>query len=88
MNTWQLCPKCNGQGTNYNHQATSTSCICDLCNGHKVISIFTGKPPQQSSVSTAITNLEHLQPFEGDILTKQPNKNEFFINVPDSDKAV
>jgi len=50
MNNWQLCPKCNGQGTNYNNNAITTSCICDLCNGHKVISAFTGKPPQSVSI--------------------------------------
>lgn len=39
MNTWQLCPKCNGQG-----QPIGTG-HCDLCNGTKVISTLTGKPP-------------------------------------------
>lgn len=47
---WQLCPKCSGAGIVYTnwegHGLFSTTCICDLCNGKKVISIFTGEPPQ------------------------------------------
>lgn len=46
---WQLCPKCNGNGMLYTMWdgvgLFSTCCTCDLCNGHKVISVFTGKPP-------------------------------------------
>jgi hypothetical protein len=46
-NKWQLCPKCNGQGTVEKpphipgdvHQWTSSSCsfVCDVCNGAKII---------------------------------------------------
>lgn len=84
MNNWQLCPKCNGQGTNYNNNAINTSCICDLCNGHKIISAFTGKPPQHESsklnlnnivekVKDKIINNNHENPFleDADILRKQ-----------------
>jgi len=50
---WQLCPKCNGDGTvlvqNYNGNPTAI-CYgpvdCNLCNGKKIISRSTGLPPK------------------------------------------
>lgn len=45
--TWQLCPKCNGQGTvtkpphiqgdQTQWTTSATSFICDVCNGNKII---------------------------------------------------
>jgi len=45
--TWQLCPKCNGQsyvskpahvqGDQQYWSDTSTSHLCDVCNGNKII---------------------------------------------------
>jgi hypothetical protein len=46
-NTWQLCPKCNGEGLRFNLNGTTctTSAICDVCNGKKIISQIMGLPP-------------------------------------------
>ena len=54
---WQACPVCNGQGTVSrpsniagDQQTWSGSgtpiYMCPCCNGHKVINIRTGKPPE------------------------------------------
>lgn len=60
MNNWQLCPKCNGTGmfTCYGHAYTDTGEPCDLCNGHKIIGSFTGKPPigLPYTIETSSTN--------------------------------
>lgn len=45
-NTWQLCPKCNGTGQSYSVNLTALTNVCDVCNGTKIISIFTGLPPR------------------------------------------
>ena len=46
---WQLCPKCNGDGNLYRYNSPalicSTSAVCDICNGRKIISVVTGLPP-------------------------------------------
>jgi len=52
-NTWQLCPKCQGHGSYFPYHSgywpqttiSTAPVICDLCNGAKVISSITGKPP-------------------------------------------
>lgn len=49
--TWQLCPKCQGDGNLFRHNSpalmsTSTDAVCDVCNGKKIISSTTGLPPQ------------------------------------------
>jgi len=43
---WQVCPRCNGKGflDDCLYYYTS-SAICDVCNGKKIINIQTGKPP-------------------------------------------
>jgi DnaJ-class molecular chaperone len=46
---WQLCPKCGGDGNllRYNSPPImSSSVICDVCNGKKIINIYTGLPPK------------------------------------------
>jgi len=52
---WQVCPKCQGQGVLFfptgwpyvNEYITDGApCICDVCEGKKIINIQTGKPPQ------------------------------------------
>ncbi len=56
MNTWQTCPKCNGQGTLLTppyiagDQLTFISgtfelFACNVCNGKMIISRETGLPP-------------------------------------------
>lgn len=35
---YQLCPKCNGDGTLPQLHGTATSLICNVCNGAKIIS--------------------------------------------------
>lgn len=49
VNTWQLCPKCSGNGyyidTGFNGTTVNASAVCDLCDGQKIISTITGKPP-------------------------------------------
>lgn len=46
---WQLCPKCNGDGTlarfNSPNTSSSTSLTCDVCKGGKIISTITGLAP-------------------------------------------
>lgn len=43
-NTWELCPKCKGNG-DMRGQSQHYK-ICDLCNGKKIISSLTGLPPE------------------------------------------
>ncbi|AMR34152.1 hypothetical protein A0256_23225 [Mucilaginibacter sp. PAMC 26640] len=40
---WQICPKCNGSGTQV--MTMTSSNICDTCKGRKIISVATGLPP-------------------------------------------
>ena len=40
-NLWQLCPKCNGEGTVY---FLGVNTECNVCNGQKLISTLTGFP--------------------------------------------
>jgi DnaJ-class molecular chaperone len=42
---WQKCPVCSGTGNSFNSLSNSTSVICDVCNGRKIISEMTGLPP-------------------------------------------
>ena len=45
---YQKCPICNGQGTVTNNTIATTSSfsnVCTVCNGTKIISTITGKPP-------------------------------------------
>lgn len=55
---WQLCPKCNGTGGYYNANFMAITSICDVCNGLKIISKLTGKPPKDidlPNINTAST---------------------------------
>lgn len=45
-NIWQQCPVCNGDGTDHHSILSSSIPICKVCNGKRIISTFTGKPPQ------------------------------------------
>jgi len=49
MKTWELCPKCNGTGIGLNGSNINGYIPCDVCNGEKIISIFTGRPPKVPS---------------------------------------
>lgn len=48
INLWQVCPKCEGSGIamNFNNEVPMTTDTCDVCEGKKIISQQTGKPPQ------------------------------------------
>ena len=64
MGEYQLCPKCNGQGTvskppyvagDVNHWASSSSAFqCDVCNGNKIIArpLFNQGEGSQRSVAS------------------------------------
>lgn len=61
-NMWQLCPKCNGTGmrmgvtyTPTDYKINNYESCCDLCNGLKVISTLTGRPPQGLPPTTNTT---------------------------------
>ena len=54
INTWQLCPKCAGQGKvwippdwpyNETYTTDGSAFECDVCKGKKVISTITGLSP-------------------------------------------
>lgn len=42
---WQLCPKCNGNGSMSSWMSTNVWETCDVCDGKKIISVLTGQPP-------------------------------------------
>jgi DnaJ-class molecular chaperone len=44
---WQLCPKCEGSGQamNARNEIPMYTDTCDVCDGKKIISKQTGKPP-------------------------------------------
>jgi len=51
MKNWQGCPHCAGTGVekiiqSCTTQNTVTIPKCTVCNGKKIINIFTGKPPK------------------------------------------
>ena len=39
---WQQCPNCKGSGTTFCPLSHSTSAVCTVCKGHKLISELTG----------------------------------------------
>lgn len=54
-NQWQICPKCTGQGKVWmmpgqpwveTFSGTGEAFECDVCKGKKIISVITGKPPE------------------------------------------
>ena len=48
---WQLCPKCLGDGHLFRFNSPwiySDNCVCDVCNGEKILNIKTGLPPSKS----------------------------------------
>ena len=51
---WQLCPKCNGNKTQWDLRSTGIQ-YCNVCNGHGVISIFNGLPPYGYPTTITIT---------------------------------
>ena len=70
VNTWQVCPKCNGQGlvskpswiagdvvTWVSSEAIHT---CDVCNRKKIISRETGNPPEQSKWDKVNSKLDEV----------------------------
>jgi hypothetical protein len=52
---WQKCPICDGTGKNYNGSPIASSApFCPTCNGHRIISELTGKPPSYE-IKTDVT---------------------------------
>lgn len=45
MSTWQKCPVCDGKGTISGLSTIAPPIGCTVCNGKKIISSTTGKPP-------------------------------------------
>jgi hypothetical protein len=45
---WQKCPICNGSGRDFTPLSNSSSSICSVCDGSKIISELTGLPPSLS----------------------------------------
>ena len=46
VSNWQTCPLCNGTGIK-STPGLSTGCPpCEVCNGKRIISLKTGKPPK------------------------------------------
>ena len=43
---WQKCPICNGTGEVFPVGISNGPKKCDVCNGKKIISKLTGKPPK------------------------------------------
>jgi len=62
---WQKCPICNGSGKIHDTLSSSSSGICSVCNGTKIISELTGLPPVKKDTvkagSTTIITYEELQ---------------------------
>lgn len=49
---WQKCPICNGTGVVPSHGITSSSStLCTVCKGAKIISEVTGLPPDNAAVT-------------------------------------
>jgi DnaJ-class molecular chaperone len=46
--TWQKCPSCYGTGASQQiiPYSNSTTPVCTVCRGKKIISRVTGKPPK------------------------------------------
>lgn len=69
---WQKCPICNGTGVddtiNYSRNVMNTNYPCQTCNGRKIISELTGRPPQsQSSRADEVIDQEFLDNLGSDL---------------------
>lgn len=47
---WQKCPICNGTGTTFYPLSSSTSAVCTVCDGRKIISYANGNPPGMNDI--------------------------------------
>jgi len=75
LGEWQLCPKCNGQGTVgkppylpvevTEWASTSVAHQCDVCNGNKIIARPTPQPPL-SLPEGIVEQLEKENPYKKD----------------------
>ena len=63
---WQKCPICNGTGKNYNGSPIASSApFCPTCNGQRIISELTGKPPAyEIKTNVASTGVSPCNSFE------------------------
>ena len=55
---WQQCPNCKGSGTTFYPLSHSTSAVCTVCKGYKIISELTGLPPISESVKVVSKNTQ------------------------------
>ncbi|HRI34984.1 MAG TPA: hypothetical protein PLD02_14645 [Saprospiraceae bacterium] len=66
--SYQACPICNGSGTVFSPLSSTTSAICTVCNGKKIIDTVTGLPPTYTAaVNTDFkdANMESQQEYFG-----------------------
>lgn len=47
--TWQVCPLCHGTAVRVSSSSTPT---CEVCRGHRIISMLTGAPPRSADPIT------------------------------------
>jgi len=77
-NTWQVCPKCNGNKQLLNNFAQPVQ--CHICNGFGIISQLTGLPPTTNGevfkYYPPIT-----QPYLGDKKLYHPYKIDDMQNI-------
>lgn len=64
---WQKCPNCNGAGVTYYPMSISTSAVCDVCKGRKIIHQLSGLPPASKDEGTDFRdgNMESQQEYFG-----------------------
>lgn len=82
--SYQLCPKCNGDGNlgRYNSPNTYSEVpICDVCNGDKVLKIYASQlhTTQESKEVTAILGLDQPWPLK-DVLAKLVESSETLLD--------
>lgn len=81
--TWQLCPKCDGEGLLSHENPDYVKMACNLCYGHKVISNETGKPPVTTN-SYAMVGDFHAHDHESTQVLKDFFKTRFHKEVEKS----
>lgn len=47
--SFQKCPVCDGSGVTYYPLSSTSSAVCETCNGSRIISEVTGLPPSTSN---------------------------------------
>lgn len=62
---YQQCPVCQGSGTVFAPLSSTTSAVCTVCNGRKIIDTLTGLPPLLSSADFRDAPMESQQEYFG-----------------------